>query len=96
MRFIKFLKNNYLSLLLIIVIAVYGVRVYLNQEEHLNSLAEKKIEQESELESAKLEYEKIVKLEEVSNTSESKETQIRERLNMIKEDEIQFLFSKDN
>ncbi len=94
MRIVRFFKSNILMLLLLLVVVVSGVRIYLNQEEHLEQLAEERIQKERELEIAKSDYDKILKLEEVSNTSESKETQIRERLNMIKKDEIQFLFSK--
>ncbi len=96
MRFFKFIKSNILMLLLILVVVVSGVRIFLNQEEHLEQLTQERIQKELELEIAKFDYEKILKLEEISNTSESKETQIRERLNMIKKDEIQFLFSKTN
>ncbi len=83
-------------LLLVVVVIISGVRIFLNQEEHLAQLADQRIQKERELEIAKSDYEKILKLEELSNTSESKETQIRERLNMIKKDEIQFLFSKND
>ncbi|MDO4772501.1 MAG: hypothetical protein Q4A72_02925 [Bacillota bacterium] len=96
MRFRRFLKNHFFAVLFGIAILAYGVRIYWNQDEHLAKLAEEKQEREVHLEYAKDNFDKMLKLEEQSNTSESKETQIRERLNMIKKDEIQFLFSKEN
>ncbi len=96
MRFFKFLFNNFLMLLLVAVVVISGVRIFLNQEGHLEKLAEERAEKQLVLEEAQNEYAAIAKLEELSNTSESKETQIRERLNMIKKDEVQFFFSKED
>ncbi len=83
-------------LLLVAVVVISGVRIFVNQGGHLEKLAEERLEKQRVLEEAHNEYDAIAKLEELSNTSESKETQIRERLNMIKKDEVQFLFSKED
>ncbi len=95
MNSFRFFKRNIFTIIIVAVIIFLGVRVFLNQEKCLDSIAVQRMEKEAELELAKFEFEKISELEKISNTSESKENQIRERLNMIKKDEIQFLFSKE-
>lgn len=80
---------------MIVVLLISGVRIYAKQTECLNDIHVQQIQKEAELEIAKAKYEELCKLEQLSNSSESKENQIRERLNMIKKDEIQFLFSSE-
>ncbi len=99
MRLYKFLRGNLTNIIVLSLcsfIVFSYVSIYNSQQALLDENAliiEKKTEQ---LQLAKDEYDRVVEMEKISNTSEYKENQIRERLNMIKNDEIQFLFSKEN
>lgn len=95
MGLFKLLRKNFLLILIVGGIFTYIVNIYFDQEEKLEFLAQEKQKVEHELELARDYFDRISAMEKRSNSSDSKETEIRERLNMIKRDEIQFLFGKE-
>ncbi len=94
MKLFRTFKSNFIFLALVVVLVFSGVTIYFNQSEMLRSLELEKIEKEKALEDATSEYNRALETEKTMNTADSKEKQIRERLNMIKRDEIQFIFSE--
>lgn len=73
---------------------MYFGSVYSDQKQVLDRLQVERIDREREVEEAKAEYDKYMVLYKTMNTEKAKEDKIRERLNMIKKDEIQFIFSE--
>ncbi len=75
------------------VVLTVGVFMYYNFEKKMHSIAQEKAVAQAELFKAKQEYDNTLeKLDSISK-SEAKEMKIREKLNMIKKDEIQFTFT---
>ncbi len=91
-RIIKLFKKNFLLIVIISAILIAGVSFRHGFESKLKAINEKKLIKQTELEKAKQRY--ALALKKMNNASESatKEIKIREKLNMIKEDEIQFSF----
>lgn len=93
MGLLRAIRSNLLILVIVAVVAVWGFSVYANQSAMLAKLGDDRLERERALEEAKSNYERTADLEKAMNTAQAKEKQIRERLNMVKKDEIQFIFT---
>lgn len=94
MKLVRALKSNILLLAIIGLLLVYFVSAYSDLGQVLDRLSAERIDREREVEEAKAEYDRYMMLYKSMNTERAKEDQIRERLNMIKKDEIQFIFSE--
>lgn len=93
MKLFKFIKSNILFIAIILVVSFSIFTIYSSQSKMLSNLEEEKTEKERILEEAETIYQRVLNMEKEMNTNSAKEKQIRERLNMIKNDEIQFVFT---
>lgn len=94
MRILRALKSNIILLVILGLLLMYFGSVYSDQSRVLDRLQAERIDREREVEEAKAEYDRYVLMYKSMNTEKAKEDKIRERLNMIKKDEIQFIFSE--
>lgn len=94
MKILRTLRSNFIFLVIIALLIVYFGTKYSEQNKILENLQAERIDREREVEEAKAEYERYMLLYKGMNTEKAKEDKIRERLNMIKKDEIQFIFSE--
>lgn len=94
MKILRALRSNFIVILILGLMLMYFGSVYSDQKQVLDRLQVERIDREREVEEAKAEYDKYMVLYKTMNTEKAKEDKIRERLNMIKKDEIQFIFSE--
>lgn len=91
---LRTLKSNIIVLVILGLLLMYFGSVYSAQSRVLERLQVERIDREREVEEARSEFERYTLLYKSMNTEKAKEDKIRERLNMIKKDEIQFIFSE--
>lgn len=94
MKMLRTLKSNIIVLVILGLLLMYFGSVYSAQSRVLERLQVERIDREREVEEARSEFERYTLLYKSMNTEKAKEDKIRERLNMIKKDEIQFIFSE--
>lgn len=94
MKLFRLLKSNVFVILFLSLILVSFISKYHSQSLVLDKVQADRIDMERELEEARAEYERYTLFYKSMNTEQAKEDKIRERLNMIKKDEIQFIFSE--
>lgn len=87
-------KKMSLILAIILVFGAIFVYTYLQQEKHFKLLREEKIELEKQLKLSQKELDLLKAELEQIESSEAKEKMIREKLGMMKKDEIQYVIKK--
>ncbi len=87
-------KQLVIALIVFVVLTVVISKEYIDYQEQLNKIISEKNLKQSELADAKKKYQESLDKMNDANNTKAKETKVREKLNMIKKDEIQFSFTE--
>ncbi len=96
MKIKTFVKKHILivTLLVLTVFTFAFSKAYIDYQNQLEQIRSERLVKQAELAEVKKEYEDSLKKMDDANNAKAKEKKIREKLNMIKKDEIQFSFTE--
>lgn len=91
------IKSTYFKIAIVVVVisSIFIVPMYNEQEKKFSELREEKMRYEKELKEVQAELNRLEKELKSVDTPEVKEKMAREKLGMVKKDEIQYSIKKD-